>query len=68
MAVPPDAAAGEDAVQLYDVIEEAARQPVTTVADFQSILGNHPEGAPLLLKVRRVIDGQPVSRLAIWNR
>jgi serine protease Do len=59
--------AGGDTLQLYDVIEELARTPVTSVEQFADLLDEHPAEGPLLLKVRRVIAGRPTHRLILWN-
>jgi serine protease Do len=54
-----------DSLQLYDVIEEAARQPIRSVADFLRVRDEHPGDQPLLLKVRRVVDGASVQRIVV---
>jgi len=61
-------APGDDELQLYDVIEEIGRQPVSSVANLEAALQQMPEDQEVLCKVRRVVDGQPQSRLVIWNR
>ncbi len=53
-----------DALQLYDIIEEAARQPLSEPTDLDRILSEN-EG-PVLLKVLRKVDGQSQSRLIVW--
>jgi serine protease Do len=60
---------GEDAdtLRLYDVIEEVARSPVAAPADFDAALAAQAPG-PVLLKVRRIVDGLPVTRLVVWSR
>jgi serine protease Do len=55
------------ALQLYDVIEEVARQPVDSVAQFTEVIHRQPEGCPVLMKVRRVVDGQTTRRLVLWQ-
>lgn len=57
--------ADPDALQLYDVIEEAGRQPVRDPADLERIIAASP--GPLLLKVRRTIDGETDTRLILWK-
>jgi serine protease Do len=54
-----------DALQLYDIIEEAARQTVTEPTDLDQILSEN--AGPVLLKVRRTIEGQLQSRLILWS-
>lgn len=54
-----------DALQLYDIIEEAARQTVTEPTDLDRILSEN--AGPVLLKVRRTVDGQSQSRLVLWS-
>ncbi len=53
-----------DSLQLYDVIEEAARQPVSEPIDLDRILSEND--GPVLLKVLRTVDGQSQSRLILW--
>lgn len=57
-----------DALQLYDVIEEVARTPVSSAEQFTDILDRYTGTGPLLLKVRRTIDGQSTHRLILWER
>ncbi|MEW4530171.1 trypsin-like peptidase domain-containing protein [Maioricimonas sp. JC845] len=60
--------AGDDSLQLYDVILEAARKPVRTVGDWDAVLEQQESvQGPLLLKVRRVVNDQPVTRLVLWT-
>ncbi len=54
-------------LQLYDVIEEIARQPVETVRQFESRLGQSGN-EPVLLKVRRRQEGQVQSHLVLIKR
>lgn len=56
---------GETSLRLYDVVIEAARQPVNSVEDFNaaSDLGK----GPILLKVRRIEQGQVREFLATWE-
>lgn len=58
---------GEHALQLYDVIEEIARRPVSTLDEFNDALSGLAGGAAVL-KVRRVVDGESVTRLVVWER
>ncbi len=58
--VPPGL---DDSLQLYDLIVEAARQPVSSVADLQTILERSSPEETLLLKVRRVVNGRSHERL-----
>ncbi|SFJ30369.1 trypsin-like peptidase domain-containing protein [Planctomicrobium piriforme] len=62
------AEAGADELQLYDVIEEVARQPVTTLEELDTALATLPDQSPVLLKVRRVVDGTVQTLLIEWNR
>ena len=55
-------------VQLYDLIEEVARTPVTSIDDLNRVLQAHQTSDSILLKVRRQVDGQPQSRLVVWTR
>ena len=57
--------ADPETLRLYDVIEEAGRQPVRDPADLERILAATP--GPLLLKVSRAIDGEPETRLILWH-
>ena len=54
-----------DALLLYDVIEEAGRQPVRDPADLERIIADST--GPLLLKVSRTIEGVTETRLVLWK-
>ncbi len=54
-----------DALQLYDVIEEAGRQPVRDAADLARIVAE--SSGPLVLKVSRTIEGETETRLVLWK-
>ncbi|TWT43078.1 Periplasmic pH-dependent serine endoprotease DegQ precursor [Thalassoglobus neptunius] len=56
----------ESELQLYDVIEEVARQPVTTPEEFEDAVSQIDEG-PIVLKVWRISDGEPTPRLVMWT-
>ncbi|MEW4487252.1 trypsin-like peptidase domain-containing protein [Thalassoglobus sp. JC818] len=56
----------ESSLQLYDVIEEVARKQVTTPEEFEHAVSRIDDG-PVVLKVRRIIDGEPTSRLVMWS-
>ena len=56
-----------DSLQLYDVVEEVARQPIDNVEQFAELLSRQPEGAPVLLRVLRVEGGRSVRRLVLWQ-
>ena len=60
--------AADNALQLYDVIEAVARTPVATPAEFDDALGSLTPGGPVVLRVRRVMDGKPTTRLVLWRR
>ena len=51
--------------QLYDVIEEAARQPVNNVADLQKVLDDWDRTQPLALKLRRIKNGKGQSCIVL---
>ena len=53
----------EDSLQLYDVIEEAARVPVSSQEELKSVLHQYEWDEPVLLKIRRIENGTPRSRL-----
>ena len=53
-------------LELYDVIEEVARQPVASQNEFEKAIAAI-EGEPILLKVCRVRNGQAISKLVLWN-
>ena len=59
---PETAAAG---LRLYDVIEEVARQPVSTVAEFVEAAGALNEGSSVVLKVRRAEEDGVVQELIV---
>jgi serine protease Do len=54
-------------IQLYDVIEEVARQPVKTPEDFLAAIQQIPPGSSALIKVRRLVNGHVETRLVLWN-
>lgn len=54
-----------DTLQLYDIIQEAARQPVKEPLDLDRILSETT--GPVLLKVARKVDGRPETRLIVWD-
>ncbi len=69
-AVPPTTllnATDEDSLALYDVILEVARTPVPSVREFIAAIRAQPAGSPLVLKVRRLVDGRPIEKLVIWR-
>ena len=59
--------ASGDTLQLYDVIEEVARQPVRSPEELRERLAAEPAGKRLLLKVRRQVNGREESRLILWQ-
>jgi serine protease Do len=63
----PDEAA-KNGLQLYDVIEGVARTPVATPAEFDAALSALTQEGPVVLRVRRVVDGRPTTRLVLWRR
>jgi len=52
-------------LHLYDVIEEAGRQPIREPADLDRILADSK--GPLLLKVNRTEEGQTKTCLILWQ-
>ena len=54
-----------DSLRLYDVIEEAGRQPVRDPADLERIIAQSP--GPLLLKINRTVDQETETRLVLWQ-
>ena len=59
---------GAEFLQLYDVILEVARRPVATLEELDEVLAEVHEGGSVLVKVTRVIDGVPATRLVTWKR
>ena len=57
-----------DGLHVYDVIEEVARHPIATLADFETAWNRVADESTILLKVRRVTDGEPETRLVRWRR
>ncbi|WP_437229738.1 trypsin-like peptidase domain-containing protein [Planctomicrobium sp. SH661] len=55
----------EQGLQLYDVIEEAARQPVTSLEEFEDVISAVGSEEPVVLKVTRVSNGRVASRLIL---
>jgi len=58
----------DDQLQLYDVIEEVARRPVPTIEDLEEALASIGESRTVLVKVKRIVDDVPQSRLVLWKR
>ena len=56
-----------EALQLYDVIVEAARKPVHTVDDLNRVLDSLPTNDSVILKVCRHSNGKTHHRLVIWH-
>lgn len=57
-----------DDLQLYDVIVEVARQPVRTLADFDTAIASIPQDQPALLQVERLAGDHVETRLVLWHR
>ncbi len=55
-----------ESLRLYDVIVEAARQPVTSLSDWEQIIATNNESS-LLLRVRRVNGAHVEERLVLWE-
>jgi serine protease Do len=58
----------KEQIELYDLIEEIARRPVSSLAEARSVLQSHDANDPILLKVRRIENGLAKSRLVVWKR
>ncbi len=54
-----------ESLKLYDIIVEAARQPVTTPTDLETALSRREAAAPLLVKVRRLENGRTREHLVV---
>lgn len=61
------AAGDDDRLQLYDVVDAVARTPVATPEQFDAALAAQPAG-PVVLRVRRIVDGEESVRLVILPR
>lgn len=61
----PDGA-GAEGLALYDVIEAVGRTEVATPAEFDAALSDGT--GPVVLRVRRQVDGETVTRLVVWKR
>lgn len=59
--------AEEEGLKLYDVIVEAGRKPVASVADLEAALASRPQDGRLLLKVVRLENGRSVERLVLYT-
>ncbi len=57
-----------DNVELYDLIEEVARTPVSSVTELEQLLSANASSDSVLLKVRRSIDGEIRSHVVVWER
>lgn len=58
-------AGDEQSLRVYDIIEEAGRQPVREPEDLERIISK--SSGPLLLKVTRVVDHQAETLLIVWD-
>jgi serine protease Do len=56
-----------DGLKLYDVIVEAAREPVHTVAELELVIAERGAGKPVLLRVARLENGRSVDRLVLYK-
>lgn len=60
-----------DQLQIYDVITEAGRQPIGSVADWDAFLQANPAGT-IVLRVQRpqpkTAAATPTDRLIVWER
>ena len=56
-----------DGLQLYDIVEAVARTQVATPDEFDEALSAQPAG-PVVLRVRRVTDGEESVRLVVLPR
>ncbi len=61
------AASGAEELQLYDLIEEAARTRIGTIAELEAAVSNAPTDS-ILLKIQRRTNGRPQSRLVVLHR
>jgi len=64
----PTCSSEEDSLQLYDVIEEAARRPIRSPQELEAVLQQLNVDEPVLLKVRRIVDGTAESRLIFYHQ
>jgi serine protease Do len=55
-------------VQLYDLIEEVARTPVSSIEDARSALDTAPDSDTVLLTVKRRTKGQVQSQVVVFRR
>jgi serine protease Do len=60
--------ADDDSLKMYDLIEEVARRPVRTAEELDRVVAEFSEQPALVIKVRRVMNGEPQSRLVVWKR
>jgi len=63
----PGTMVADEGLQLYDVIEEVARRPVGSPQELTEILRDLQNESSVLLKVRRIVNGQPESRLIMLS-
>jgi serine protease Do len=57
----------DNGLKLYDVIVEAARQPVHSVAELESVIAQRGSAKPVLLRVTRLESGRSVDRLVLYK-
>jgi serine protease Do len=64
-----EAPAGDnaDGLQLYDVVEAVARTAIASPEEFDAALSAQPAG-PVVLRVRRIADGEEAVRLVVLPR
>jgi len=61
----PETTIAAEGLQLYDVIEEVARQPVNSPQELTQALQDLRNEPAIILKVRRVVNDQPKSLLIV---
>ncbi len=66
MRVSESDAEGGEGLALYDVIEAVGRTEVSTPAEFDSAVAE--QTGPVVLRVRREVEGEMVTRLVVWER
>ncbi len=54
-------------VKLYDLIEEVACKPVSSIKDLRRVLDANGSSNSVLMKVKRTLDGQVQRQLVVWR-
>lgn len=55
-------------LELYDLIEEVSRTPVASLTELDHVLDATSANETVLLKIKRLVDGQPQTQIVVWRQ